>query len=138
MTNRRFRDCLDYIPLAIFTVSAILLFIKAIDGQFVPNWRHMLGFFFLTLNYIAFFIVHRLGVIATGLIILIGLVGLICFTPVFTISELRIGQVPFFYGQPIFLLWLVVHLIFSARYYFGVISKKYWQDIRISIQSRKR
>jgi len=63
----------------------------------------------------------------------LGLLGLLSYTPGLTNTTVTLGfndsRVEF-WGQPIFLLWIAIHFILSGRHYVGILSKKYWQEIR--------
>jgi hypothetical protein len=97
-------------------------------------WKHLVGLSFLPIIFLAFRWQHKMGVLVLGFTILTGLIGLLSYSHTITTANLTIGksedlQVPIFYGQPIFLLWLLIHLIVSGRHYFGIATKKYWQNL---------
>jgi hypothetical protein len=45
-------------------------------------------------------------------------------TTTWTIGRSEDVQLPIFYGQPIFLLWLIIHFIVSGKHYIGILTKK--------------
>jgi hypothetical protein len=73
-----------------------------------------------------------MGVLFLGLTLIAGLFSILSFSPAISTSYLykRIGdaEIPLFYGQPIFLLWLFLHFIFSTRQYIGIGTKRYWDN----------
>ncbi len=82
----------------------------------------------------AFWWRHKVGVLTLGLTLLTGLLNLLSYNHAVTTSKWTIGkdadsQIPIFYGQPIFLLWLLVHFIVSGRHYIGIFTKKFWNDM---------
>jgi len=134
MTKDKIRNLLDFIPLIILTISAIFLIwtVFTTDSGFL--WKHFVGLCFLPLNYLAFWWRHKVGVIALGLTLIVGLLSLLSYSHSVTTSTWTIGksedsQIPIFYGQPIFLLWLLIHFILSGRHYVAIATKKYWQDL---------
>jgi hypothetical protein len=87
----------------------------------------------LLLTIVTFFRNHKIGVVTLGVVLLTGLIGLLSFSAAITISTHSVGidgvYVPLFIGQPVFLLWFLIHLVISGRYYFGIGTKKYWRDL---------
>jgi len=140
MKKRSIREWLDFIPLIILTITAVLLIIARLNGEILLQWKHIFGLMILPLNWITFFRMHKLGVIFLGFTILIGLFGLISFSPAISIHEIWYGKdriFPIFYGQSIFLLWLIIHMILSLRYYVGILTKKYWEELGRDINKKK-
>ena len=133
-TKEKIKSYLDFIPLFILTISAINLVWVVMTTDIVFSWKHIVGLLFLPINYFLFFKNHKVGVVGLGLTLLIGMVSLLSYSPAIETTTFRIGksedfQIPIFYGQTIFLLWLLIHFIVSGRFYFGVLTKKYWQDL---------
>lgn len=130
MTKAKLKLLLDYVPLIIITFYAILLIWKRVNGEILLQWKHVVGLIFLTINYFMFFWRHRIGVLCLGLTLLLGLFSLLSFSPAITTTTIYKGSgdngVPIFYGQLIFLLWVIIHFIVSGRHYVGIATKKYW------------
>jgi hypothetical protein len=134
MTKEKIKPLLDFIPFVILTISAIVLVWTNIATNSVFMWRHFVGLFFLPIILLAFRYKHKIGVLVLGLTLLLGLLTVLSYSNTVTTSTLTIGktsdsQITFFYGQPIFLLWLLIHFIVSGRHYVGIVTKKYWQDL---------
>jgi hypothetical protein len=132
--KEKIKEYLDFIPLLILTISAVNLAWVVTTTDIVFVWKHFVGLIFLPLNYFLFFKNHKIGVVAFGLILVISLVSLLSYSPniektTFSIGKSADFQIPIFYGQAIFLLWLLIHFVVSGRFYFGVLTKKYWQDL---------
>ena len=127
---------LDIVPLICLLISAINLLNSFIFENIVLQYRHIAGLIILPITTIAFFFVNRkIGVLAIGITIILGLVGLISFSPEIetitfgkTFGESKITLIVF---QPIFVLWAVIHFSISRKYYFGVLSKEYWDNIKL-------
>jgi hypothetical protein len=65
---------------------------------------------------------------------MLGLISILFYshsvtTSIWTIGKNEEFQLPIFYGQPIFLMWLLVHFIVSVRHYVGILSKNFWRDL---------
>lgn len=129
----KFRKYLDYISLLIVVISAAMLLWNVVTGEIVLVWKHYLGLIFLSVTIFLFFVKRKLGIVSLGLLLLMGLIGLLSFSPAITDFSVyyngfgtRITLVRF---QPIFLLWLLIHFSLSYRSYVGVLTKKYWQNL---------
>jgi hypothetical protein len=134
MTKHKIKNFLDFIPLIILIISAIVLVQTIIATGTVFMWKHIVGLCFLPIITLAFRWRHKIGVLVLGLTLITGLLSLLSYSYAVTTSTWTIGktsdsQIPVFYGQPIFLLWLLVHFIVSGRHYTGILTKKYWRDI---------
>lgn len=124
---------LDYIPLVILTIYSVVLFYRITTSDTSLLLKHYFGFGAIGINYLIISWRHRLGVIVLGIIILLGLIGILSFDfqIVTTTYFIRIFgiEIPVFYGQPIFILWIFVHLVISYRYYINIWTKSYWQEL---------
>jgi hypothetical protein len=133
MTKSKIKDYRDFIPLLILTILAVILLWKYASGETGLFWKHYVGLLLLPANYVLCALRHKIGVLAIGLTLFLGLFSLLSYSPVVNTTTLykEIGdaKVPFFYGQPIFLLWIIVHFILSARHYVGIATKKYWDGL---------
>jgi len=125
------KQLLDSIPLVIL-IYALWLTWLVISGEIGFIWKHILGLVLLPVIYYLFIRNHKLGILGLGSLIIIGLFGFISYTPSTVIQTLYWMpsdiKIPIFYGQPIFVLWLTIHLILSFRYYIGIATRKYWQN----------
>jgi hypothetical protein len=134
LTKERIQKYLDFIPLVILTISALNLIGEATRADVILVWKHYVGLILLPVNYMLFFKNHRVAVVALGLTLCMGLVSLLSFSPSVVTTKYSIGvkdvfEVPLFYGQAIFLIWLLIHFLVSGRFYFAVLTRKYWQDL---------
>jgi len=130
MDKHKIKRLLDFIPLLILTASAVVLVARTLADETGLFWKHYVAFAVLPINYGLFAWRHKIGILGLGLTLLIGLAGLLSYNQSVSIHTVSIGKsdifVPVFYGQPIFLLWLMVHLACSGRHYVGIATKKYW------------
>lgn len=136
MTRKNIRKCLDYLPFLVLCIQAINAFYTFFQFDMEPHWNHYAGVIALVITGYFFYRKHALGVVATGITLLAGLIGLVSYT--FTVYtawfSVSFGAIdnatvktPIF--NPIFLVFLLVHFLLSARYYFGILSKDYWKKI---------
>lgn len=133
MTKEKLKKLLDLIPLLILTVYGVILVANYLALEYGFQWQNILALAILPVNYGMFAWKHKPGVLALGLTLFIGLIGFLSYDLIIIITTLSFGKsdflIPFFYGQPIFLLWLLIHFIISGRYYVGILTKKYWDDL---------
>lgn len=134
MNKQKIKTLLDYLPLLILTTSAVVLVAVTLSGDTGLFWKHYIAFAVLSINYALFAWRHKAGVLASGLTLLTGLVGLLSYSQYVFIGQASIGfddvYIPVFAGQPIFLLWLIIHFAVSGRHYVGIATKKYWDCLR--------
>jgi hypothetical protein len=129
------KKLLDYIPFLILVVSTIILLIRVSNSEILLVWQHYTGIIFLLVNAIVFYIRHLFGVLFLGFMLLIGLIGLLSYSPAITTTSFGFGSgedgsITLLRFQPIFLLWLTIYFIVSGRYFVGIASSKYWQEVR--------
>jgi len=119
------------IPLVVLAIYAVELLLTVAFTDIVLNWKHYLGFGFLIITTIIIFKNHQLGTLCLGLILLLGYFGLWSLSPKLLSISFGIQPfgffIPFFNGQPIIIALTIVHFYLSSRYYFGIVTKKYWQ-----------
>jgi hypothetical protein len=123
----------DYLALVILYITAFYLLWAFFDGQILFMWKHYVGFLMIVITTVLFFKNHKIGVLSLGFTILLGLFGILSFSP--AINTITIGksigdsQISIIAFQPIFILWAIIHFALSGRYYIGVASNKYWKNI---------
>ena len=134
MKKEKVKNVLDYIPFIILTVAALFLIWTVATTNIRLHWKHIAGLCFLTMVGLAFWHQHKIGVLTLGISLILGLFGLLSYSPAISTITMTIGkpgdsQIPVFYGQTIFLLWLLLHFIVSGRHYVGILTKKYWSAL---------
>jgi len=133
MRKDKIKFFLDFITLIVLTISAIILIWKVSTSETGLLWKHIVGLILLPINYALFFWRHKIGVLALGFTLLLGLFSILSYSTAITTTTIYKGSsdkgFPIFYGQLIFLLWIALHFILSGRYYVGIATKKYWQGI---------
>lgn len=134
-TKLNYRNLVDYIPLAILYAYAFILLAKIFTSDVIISWRHLSGAIVLGFTTFVFFKNHKIGVLSLGVTLLLGAISVISFNSPISITTYSIGKsedslIPVFYGQPVFLLWLLLHFVCSIRHYIGIGTKEYWRNIK--------
>ena len=136
--TKRFRIFLEYIPLIIILVYTFFLFKATADDGILLVWKNYIGFIFLAATITLFFVRHLFGVLALGLTLVLGFLGILSYSPGIWTMSIRLGDgaieinsLPF---QPIFLLWIAIYFIVSWPHVVGIGTKKYWDEVK----SKKR
>ena len=135
--KKREKRLLDALPLLILTGYMIHTVWSRFSQDILLTWHHWLALILLAFTHICFRKKNRLGVLATGLTILAGLFGAAQFSPGvrFTSFYWSPGDldIPLFYGQPVFFIWLGLHLLLSGSYYEGILRRKYWKELMMEL-----
>ena len=121
MTLTRKQRLSDYLPLAALWILAILLLYDVANNHIGLFWKHYLGLSLLSLTTLLMVINHRLGVYALGLLLFLALVGVVAFQESVTVTTYRITiaglDIPLFYGQLLYVPFVVAHAILSQQWY---------------------
>lgn len=134
MNNISKKHLLDLIPIFVLAIYAIVLLATVAFTDIVLNRKHYLAFVLLIIATMTIFKNHQLGTLFLGLILLLGYFGLWSLSP--QLLSINFGFrpfgffIPFFNGQPIVIALTFVHFYLSRRYYFGIVTKKYWQSFK--------
>lgn len=133
MKRQSLRKKLDYLPLLILTALTIIFIFRITTANLIFSWKHYLAIILLLLAFIIFFLNHKAGVLTSGFVLLLGLIGFISFTQGIVSSNAGVGgediSLKIHFGDPLFILLLLLHFILSGKYYFGIGTKKYWKDL---------
>jgi glucan phosphoethanolaminetransferase (alkaline phosphatase superfamily) len=135
MQKDKIKNLLDFIPLLILTIQTIDLCWTTNTSNTAFLWNHLVGLILLPINYLLFFWRHKIGVLFLGLILIFGLLGILSYNYEISVVTVYHGMdtnknLPLFYGQPIFIVWLTLHFILSFRHYVGIATRKYWNAIK--------
>ena len=135
MRKIKSNQILDFVPLLILILLAIRLCWVVINSDIIFSWQHIIALIWLTIILILLYKNHKLGIVCLGLFLISGYWGLVSLSPTLETysSSLDFGKlkIPLSNGQPIIILLTFFHFIFSHRYYFGIVTKKYWKNILI-------
>lgn len=122
---------LDFIPLLTVVLYTAFSIGTMINNENNLEWQHCFGIALLIIDIIILFKYHQLGIIIFGFILLLGLLTLVSFDVGIVTNTLHLtaAEIPVFWGNAMCLLWLIIHLIFSFRYYVGIATKEYWKKL---------
>jgi hypothetical protein len=127
------KEYLDLIPLAILYLCGINLGTKLFFTEIILVWQHYLAMVLLIICPFLIIKNHQIGVLSIGFLIFAGYWGYLSFSPELYTVSYTFGtedyQIYLFRGQPIFIVLCIIHLIFSHRFYFGILTKKYWRTL---------
>ena len=134
MIKKQIRYLLDFVPLLILLFYAIRLIWALSTLGFQIEWPNIAGFILLPIITSLFIWRHQIGVVSLGIFLILGLFGAVSFTPGISRFGISFGKgepiVSFdMYGNPIYLLFLLIHFLISGRYYVGILTKQYWQQL---------
>ena len=132
--RNRIKIYLDYLPLIILLISVVVLIWTVSTSEIVLAGKHYIGLVFLAIAIVLFYIRHLYGVLFVGFTLIVGLVGLLSYSPAITTYSIGTGNVEngvtLLRIQPIFLVWLVIFFVVSGRHFVGIASRKYWNEVR--------
>lgn len=118
----------------IFLLIQLLYLIYIISSSAcVLQTRHYIAFIMMAILSFFIFYKFRIGEIILGIVLVMGLFGIFVLTPSVKITFLSFNlgsfKIPFFYGQPLFLLLLIAYLIISPKIFQGILSSEYWRHL---------
>ena len=90
--TKRFRIFLEYIPLIIILVYTFFLFKATADDGILLVWKNYIGFIFLAATITLFFVRHLFGVLALGLTLVLGFLGILSYSPGIWTMSIRLGD----------------------------------------------
>ncbi|MFY7840967.1 MAG: hypothetical protein ACOVP7_11865 [Lacibacter sp.] len=133
MTKDKIKSLLDFVPLIILKVYAIVLIWTVATTNIIFSYEHYIGLTLLVITAGLFIKRHKLGVLSLGLTLLLGLFKVLSYSAAMMFhsfgGSINGRSTPEIKIQAIFLLWLLIHFILSGRHYAGIATKKYWQDL---------
>jgi hypothetical protein len=130
--NRIFKKYyFDFIPLIIILISSIVSIWTMVESNINILWQHYLGIVCILITVFLLIKNHQLGIIFLGVTLFLSLLTIISFNVGIVTNYLSLtsARIPIFYGNALSLVWLILHLILSFRYYVGISTKKYWQQL---------
>lgn len=133
MTRQQLKRLLDYIPVVVLAILVSDMTYAWINDNIMLTYRHWLGIAFFTTTCIVVIINHQLGVLILGLTLIMGLFGITQYSRGVSITSVYWtpfdAKITLFYGVPSFLFWLSLHFVLSGRYYVGIFTMKYWNNL---------
>jgi hypothetical protein len=142
MNKSKARQLLDFIPLIMLLIAAIDLIWTLATTNLIIVWMNIVGLIILPINILIFLWRHKIGVIAMGVTFLLGFFELLSFFPgtrtfSFGFTANQYGNDLAIRAQPSYLLLLLLQILISHRYFFGIASKKYWDNLIREMKTRE-
>ncbi len=141
MAKDKLKNLLDFVPLTILTVNAGVLIWTISTTNIILQSEHYIGLTLLVMTILASIKTHKLLVLLLGLIILLGVFKIVSFSAIImyyaiggSLNGHSSGDIKI---QPLFLLWLFIHLLVSGRHYIGIFTTKYWRDLFDALINKK-
>jgi hypothetical protein len=133
MRKDKIKTLLDYLPLLILTVYTIILIWTVETTNIAFSYEHYFGLTLLAVTCGLFLWRHKLGVLSLGLTLILGVFKVVSYSGIIdyysiggSLNGHSSGEIKI---QGVFILWLTLHFVLSARHYVGILTKKYWQDL---------
>ena len=126
---------LDFIPAIILIGYTVRLIGLLISGTVRIEWMNFTGFAVLPLVIFLLIKQHQLGVLALGLVLLLAIFGAVSFTDGISTWGGGLGKKGSafsfeLYGKPVFIIYFILHVILSGRFYTGILTRKYWVALK--------
>ncbi len=121
------KQLLDYLPFTLLIIYTVIEWMTHYVNGIQISWQTFAGISLLLVNAILFIRYHQLSVLFIGLLCLLGLFGFIMLSPSSTTTT--IGEFAFRFGDINFLAVFIIHLIISFRFYIGIATRTYWNNL---------
>lgn len=143
MKKQRIKYLLDYIPAIILLLYSTKLVVDLLSRPVRIEPANISGLAVLPVIFFLLVKRHQAGVLLLGIVLLLSVFGLFSFTTgysswKFGISNDSSGFSVRSPGSPVYILYFVLHAILSGRYYTGILTRKYWKELRESISLKNR
>lgn len=123
----------DFIPLVLVVISSFYYLFITISSVSGFSVKQIAGLLVLALTTVLFGFKLRLGVLALGVFFILSWFGIISISNDNLAISFRMTifdtYVSFFNGHPVLLVGTFMHFILSGEHYFGLLTKKYWQQL---------
>jgi hypothetical protein len=135
MNKERIRYWLDFIPVIILLIYSVQLIYVLTTSPIRIEWNNITGLLILPVLLYLLFKKHKIGVLLTGLVLLLAIFGAVSFTEGISTWGGGLGKKDSafsfeLYGKPVFILYFILHAILSGRYYTGILTRKFWMDLK--------
>jgi hypothetical protein len=130
---------LDLLPLLVLCFEALFMLRGIIFGNAVLNIGNVIALMLLVLTLFLLAQKLKLGVLSLGLSIAFGWLTIAVYDAGVIGSSIQFAfmNTSIQLGNPFCFVLLIVHFIISRRYYFGILTKKYWIDFKTEISNHK-
>ena len=104
------------LPFAILLVFTIIAWNDILTVTHVAKIRHLVGGGLVIINIIVYFFSLRIGVLLTGITLLLATINLAAFTSTIVTKQYWFGPLTLPVFQPLALLLLAIFLVFNLKY----------------------
>lgn len=115
-----YKKILRLVPFSILLVFTVLAWVEMLTVTHVAKIRHLIGGGLVLVNIVLYFFSFRVGVLLTGITLLLAAINLAAFTASIKTSQYWFGPsefrltLPAF--QPLAMLLFVIFLVFNLKY----------------------
>jgi hypothetical protein len=136
----RLKYWLNFIPVVLVVLYLGYSVITMWSNNIVLQAQHYLAIAFMILDVIISIKHHQAGLVLFGFILLLGMFNIRSFDVgvVRHSADVTAARLPIFRGNASCLLLFVIHLVFSFRYYVGILTKPYWKNLMTDFYSSDR
>lgn len=107
------------LPFAILLVFTSIAWYEILTVTHVAKIRHLIGVSLVVINIIVYCFSLRIGVLLTGVSLLLATINLAAFTSTIEVKQYWFGSLTLPAFQPIALLLSVIFLVFNLKYLIG-------------------
>jgi hypothetical protein len=107
---------LRLLPFSILLVFSVIYWYEILTVTHVAKIRHIIGGGLVIINIIVYFFSLRIGVILTGISLLLAAINLAAFTVTIVAKQYWFGPLTLPAFQPLTLLPLLIFLVFNLKY----------------------
>ncbi|NLR79730.1 hypothetical protein [Chitinophaga eiseniae] len=111
-----YKRLLNLIPFLILLIFTTVTWIDILAVAHAGKVRHFIGGGLVLINAVLYFFSFRMGVLLTGITLLLAVINLAAFTVNITIWQFSIGPLKFPVFQPLALLLFSFFLILNSKY----------------------
>jgi hypothetical protein len=134
MKREQIKYLLDFIPSIILLLYSTELVADLLNRSARIEPANITGLAVLPVIFFLLVKKHKAGVLLLGLVLLLSVIGLFSFSVGYSAWKFGIGndRSGFSFrspGNPLFILYFILHTIFSGRYYTGILTRKYWREM---------
>lgn len=123
-----FNKILRILPFVALLVFTVITWTDILTVTHVAKIRHLIGGGLVIINIIVYFFSLRIGVLLTGITLLLATINFAAFTRAIVTKQYWFGPPDFRLTLPVFqplaLLLLIIFLIFNLKYLLHVFKKK--------------
>jgi hypothetical protein len=110
---------LRILPFAILLLYTVVAWYEILTVTHVAKIRHLIGGGLVLINIIVYFFSLRIGILLTGITLLLATINLAAFTATIVAKQYWFGPLTLPVFQPVALLLLLIFLVVNLKYLLG-------------------